>query len=98
MGVEDPMEMTDEQVEDAKQFLIDHRDQFRSYAGSDADKFNLFKSGEVVIADGGRGSAAQLQAAGAAGRVGRRPRRARWPGSAASGSPRTRRTSRPPTS
>jgi spermidine/putrescine-binding protein len=64
MGIEDPMAMTDQQVEEAKQFLIDHRDQFRSYAESDADKFNLFKTGEVVIADGGRGSAAQLQAAG----------------------------------
>lgn len=64
MGIEDPMSMTDEQVEDAKQFLIDHRDQFRSFAESDADKFNLFKTGEVVIADGGRGSAAQLQQAG----------------------------------
>ena len=64
MGIENPMKMTDEQVEDAKQYLIDHRDQFRSYADSDSDKVNLFKSGEVVIADGGRGTAAQLRADG----------------------------------
>jgi spermidine/putrescine-binding protein len=63
-GIEDPMAMSDEQVEQARDFLIEHRDQFRSFSESDADKFNLFKSGEVVIADGGRGSAAQLQAAG----------------------------------
>lgn len=63
-GIDDPMAMSDEQVEQAKDFLIDHRDQIRSYAESDADKFNLFKSGEIVIADGGRGSAAQLEAAG----------------------------------
>jgi len=64
IGIEDPMSMSDEQVEQAKDFLIDHRDQFRSFSESDADKFNLFKSGEIVMADGGRGSAAQLQAAG----------------------------------
>ena len=63
-GIEDPMAMSDDQVEEAQAFLADHRDQIRSFADSDADKFNLFKSGEVVIADGGRGSAAQLQAAG----------------------------------
>jgi spermidine/putrescine-binding protein len=56
--------MSDDQVEQAQAFLAEHRDQFRSFAESDADKFNLFKSGEIVIADGGRGSAAQLQAAG----------------------------------
>lgn len=64
IGIDDPMAMSDQQVEEAKAFLIDHRDQFRSFAESDADKFNLFKSGEIVIADGGRGSAAQLEAAG----------------------------------
>jgi spermidine/putrescine transport system substrate-binding protein len=64
MGIENPMSMTDEQVEEAKAFLVDHRDDLRSFTESDADKFNLFKSGEIVIADGGRGSAAQLQQAG----------------------------------
>lgn len=63
-GISDPMKMSDEQVEQARDFLIEHRDQFRSFSESDADKFNLFKSGEIVIADGGRGSAQQLQAAG----------------------------------
>ncbi|HET6830566.1 MAG TPA: extracellular solute-binding protein [Solirubrobacterales bacterium] len=64
MGVSDPMAMTDEEVEEAKVFLIDHRDQFRSFISSDADKVNLFKSGEIVISDGGRGSAKALQDAG----------------------------------
>lgn len=64
MGVDDPMNMTDEQVEEAKNFLLDNRDQFRSFIGSDADKVNLFKSGEIVISDGGRGSAADLKTAG----------------------------------
>lgn len=64
LGISDPLKMSDEQVEQARDYLIEHRDQFRSFSESDADKFNLFKSGEIVIADGGRGSAAQLQAAG----------------------------------
>jgi len=64
MGVDDPMSMSDDQVEEAKNFLIDHRDDFRSFIGSDADKVNLFKSGEIVISDGGRGSAANLRKEG----------------------------------
>ncbi len=57
MGMDDPMNLSDEQVTEAKDYLLDHRDQFRSFAESDASMVNLFKSGEVVIADGGRGTA-----------------------------------------
>ena len=64
LGIEDPMSLTDEQVEEVKQYLIEHRDQFRSFSSSDSEKLNLFKSGEVVLADGGRYNAAQLRAAG----------------------------------
>ena len=64
LGIEDPMNLSDDQVEQAKQHLIDNRDQFRSFSSSDSDKLNLFKSGEVVLADGGRFNAAQLQASG----------------------------------
>ena len=39
-----------------KQYLLDHRDQFRDFPESDASMANLFKSGEAVIADGGRGT------------------------------------------
>ena len=63
-GVADPMALTDEQVEAAKQQLIDQRSQFRSFTGSDSEKLNLFKGGEVVLADGGRYNALQLQAEG----------------------------------
>jgi spermidine/putrescine transport system substrate-binding protein len=55
-GMDDPMNLSDEEVEEAKQYLLDHRDNFRSFAESDASMVNLFKSGEVVIADGGRGT------------------------------------------
>ena len=39
-----------------KEYLLDHRDQFRDFAESDASMVNDFKSGEAVIADGGRGT------------------------------------------
>lgn len=56
MGMDDPMNLSDEQVEEVKQYLLDHRDNFRAFAESDASMVNLFKSGEAVIADGGRGT------------------------------------------
>lgn len=56
LGMDDPMNLSDEEVDEAKQYLLDHRDNFRSFAESDASMVNLFKSGEVVIADGGRGT------------------------------------------
>ena len=56
IGLDDPMNLTDEEVEEAKQHLLDHRDNFRAFAESDSSMVNLFKSGEVVLADGGRGT------------------------------------------
>jgi spermidine/putrescine-binding protein len=64
LGIPDPMNLTDEQVEQAKEKLEDGRSQFRSFTGSDSEKLNLFKGGEVVLADGGRFNALQLQAEG----------------------------------
>ena len=63
-GVADPMKLTDEQVEAAKQKLIDSRSQFRAFTGSDSEKLNLFKAGEVVLADGGRYNALLLRGEG----------------------------------
>ena len=56
IGLDDPMNLTDEEVEEAKQHLLDNRDNFRAFAESDSSMVNLFKSGEVVLADGGRGT------------------------------------------
>ena len=56
MGMDDPMNLSDDQVEEVKQFLLDHRDNIRAFADSDASMVNLFKSGEAVIGDGGRGT------------------------------------------
>ncbi|HYH62437.1 MAG TPA: PotD/PotF family extracellular solute-binding protein [Solirubrobacterales bacterium] len=57
LGLEDPMNLSDEEVEQAKQHLLENRDNFRAFAESDASMVNLFKSGEVLLADGGRGTA-----------------------------------------
>ena len=58
------MQLTDAQIAKVQSYLEDHHDQFRSYTESDADTINLFKSGEVVLSDGGRGTALAAQQAG----------------------------------
>ncbi len=52
-GIEDPMDLSPEELEQAKQYLLDHSEQFRTLWGSDSDLVNLFKSGEVVVAAAG---------------------------------------------
>jgi spermidine/putrescine transport system substrate-binding protein len=64
LGAENPMVLTDEQVEEAKQKLIDSKSQFRAFTGADTEKLNLFKGGEIVLADGGRYNALLLQREG----------------------------------
>jgi len=64
LGFDDPFDMSTTELEQAQQYLLDHRDNFRSFAESDSDLVNLFKSGEVVISDGGRGSAQDMIADG----------------------------------
>jgi spermidine/putrescine-binding protein len=53
IGIDDPMDLSAEELERAKQYLLDHPDQFRTLWGSDSDLVNLFKSGEVVVAAAG---------------------------------------------
>jgi spermidine/putrescine transport system substrate-binding protein len=60
LGMDDPMNLTTEQIDEVEQYLLDNRDNFRSFPESDSDLVNLFKSGEVVIADGGRGTAQDM--------------------------------------
>jgi spermidine/putrescine transport system substrate-binding protein len=59
-GNKDPMNLSAADVQKSKDFLIANKDQLRTYAQSDTDLINLYKSGEVVASDGGRGSAADL--------------------------------------
>jgi spermidine/putrescine-binding protein len=54
------MNLSDDDVEKAKAFLLDNKDQLRTFAQSDSDLINLYKSGEVVASDGGRGSESDL--------------------------------------
>ncbi|HET6831606.1 MAG TPA: extracellular solute-binding protein [Solirubrobacterales bacterium] len=65
IGIEDPMNMSAEDLERAKQHLMDNPDQFRTYWGSDSDLVNLFKSGEVVVASAGPQLADRIQDANA---------------------------------
>jgi spermidine/putrescine-binding protein len=51
-GIEDPINMDDAQIEQVKQFLIDHKSQFRTFWKGDAEAKSLFKSGEIVISSG----------------------------------------------
>ena len=44
--------MTPDQLDMVKNYLIDHRDQFRTFWKGGADIKSQFKSGEVVIASG----------------------------------------------
>ena len=55
LGADDLTNLDDEEVEEAKQYLLDNRDNFRAFAESDW-MVNLFKPGEVALADGGRGT------------------------------------------
>jgi spermidine/putrescine-binding protein len=53
---DDPVNLTPPEIDETKNYLLDNRDQFRDFPESDASMANLFKSGEAVIADGGRGT------------------------------------------
>jgi spermidine/putrescine transport system substrate-binding protein len=64
MGFKRPMELTAKQIGEVTAFLKEHKGQFRSYTESDSDTINLMKSGEVVLADGGRGTALAAEEAG----------------------------------
>jgi len=60
-GISDPLQMTSDQLDTVKNFLIEHKGQFRTYWQSDSDITSLFKSGEVVISSGYPGNAKILQ-------------------------------------
>ncbi len=64
LGIEEPMELTADELERVKEHLIENRDQFRSLWRSDADVVNLFRSGEIVLADGGPGLTERIRATG----------------------------------
>jgi spermidine/putrescine transport system substrate-binding protein len=63
-GVPDPINMDDTQIQQVKQYLIDHKDQFRTFWHGDAEVKSLFKSGEIVISSGYPDTAKSLAAEG----------------------------------
>jgi spermidine/putrescine transport system substrate-binding protein len=65
LGITDPVNLTDDQITQVKNFLIAHRDSFRTYWNSDADINNLMATGEVTIAEGYPGNALDMQRNGA---------------------------------
>ena len=64
LGIADPLQMTSDQLEQVKNFLTEHRDQFRTFWKGDADVKSQFKSGEIVISSGYPGTAKSLRKEG----------------------------------
>jgi spermidine/putrescine-binding protein len=64
LGMEDPMNLSSDQLEQVSEKLDSSRDQFRSLWRSDADLVNLFRSGEIVVSDGGPGVAQRIRDTG----------------------------------
>ena len=62
--IPDPLHMTDDQLNTAKQYLIDHKSQIRTFWKGGANLKSLFKSGEIVISSGYPDDAKGLQAEG----------------------------------
>jgi spermidine/putrescine transport system substrate-binding protein len=60
LGIKDPFKMSDAQVEKVGEYLDEHASQFRTFPESDANQLNLMKSGEVVLMDGGLGTAEEM--------------------------------------
>ena len=64
LGIDEPMDLDATELDEVKQHLIDNREQFRALWRSDADVVNLFRSGEIVLADGGPGLAQRVRDTG----------------------------------
>jgi len=63
-GITDPINMDQAQIDQVKQYLIDHKSQFRTFWKGDAEVKSLFKSGEIVISSGYPDTAKALQKEG----------------------------------
>lgn len=64
LGIKEPFSMSEAQLEEVGAYLEEHASNFRSFPTSDADQLNLMKSGEVVLMDGGLGTATEMVAGG----------------------------------
>lgn len=64
VGIADPLEMTEGDLQQVKDYLIENKGNFRTFWGGEAAIKNLFKSGEVVISSGYPGVAKDLRKEG----------------------------------
>ena len=98
-GSTDPMTQSDDEVAESRDRLIELVDDghFRAFARSDADMGNMFKSGEIVISDGGRATVAGHRHRRRQRRLGPAEGGGALLGVRAEHRRRTRRTSMPPT-
>jgi spermidine/putrescine-binding protein len=64
LGIEDPMNLSPEELAQVGAHLAANRSQFRTLWRSDSDLVTLFKSGEIDLADGGPGVAQRIRDAG----------------------------------
>jgi spermidine/putrescine transport system substrate-binding protein len=60
LGIKNPFKMSEAQLEKVGSYLEEHASQFRTFPDSDANQLNLMKSGEVMLMDGGRGTAEEM--------------------------------------
>jgi spermidine/putrescine-binding protein len=63
-GITDPINMDDAQIQMVKDYLIEHKSQFRTFWHGDSEVKALFKSGEIVISSGYPDTANALAAEG----------------------------------
>lgn len=64
IGIEDPLAMSEADLERVTEFLTQNKGNFRTFWGGEAQIKNLFKSGEVVISSGYPGTAKDLREEG----------------------------------
>ncbi len=60
LGIKNPFRMSEAQLEKVGDYLEEHASQFRTFPDSDANQLSLMKSGEVMLMDGGRGTAEEM--------------------------------------
>jgi spermidine/putrescine-binding protein len=61
LGYEDPFDLTGDDLERVKDYVIDHKDAIRSFWSGDSDFLNLYRSGEIVAGFGYHGHPVALK-------------------------------------
>lgn len=64
LGIKEPFNMSAQDLNKVGRYLLAHANQFRAFPKSDANMLNLMKSKEVVLMDGGLGTAQEMIAGG----------------------------------